>query len=97
AMNSSFRVMSPRSCPRAQIGQDKAWVRFSRLGDWVPRSDLRTVCSSVAVIGHLVLSGAALGVLPGKMMEAEALAGRICGRFQRSTMAGFTRAMPMAA
>ena len=54
---------------------------FRQIKDWFATAGLEPqrldVCSSVAVIGHLVLSGAALGVLPAKMMEAEALAGRV--------------------
>ena len=54
---------------------------FRQIKDWFATAGLEPqrldVCSSVAVIGHLVLSGAALGVLPAKMMETEALAGRV--------------------
>lgn len=54
---------------------------FRQIKDWFATAGLEPqrldVCSSVAVIGHLVLSGAALGVLPAKMMEGEALAGRV--------------------
>ena len=54
---------------------------FRQIKDWFATAGLEPqrldVCSSVAVIGHLVLSGAALGVLPAKMMEAEALVGRV--------------------
>jgi DNA-binding transcriptional LysR family regulator len=54
---------------------------FRQINDWFATAGLEPlrldICSSVAVIGHLVLSGAALGVLPAKMMEAEAKAGRV--------------------
>jgi len=60
---------SPRS---AMFRQIKDW--FATAGLEPQRLDL---CSSVAVIGHLVSSGAALGVLPVKMMEADVLAGRV--------------------
>ena len=60
---------SPRS---AMFRQIKDW--FATAGLEPQRLDL---CSSVAVISHLVLSGVALGVLPAKMMEADRLAGRV--------------------
>jgi DNA-binding transcriptional LysR family regulator len=54
---------------------------FRQIKDWFATAGLEPmrldICSSVAVIGHLVASGAALGVLPAKMMETEALAGRV--------------------
>jgi len=60
---------SPRS---AMFRQIKDW--FATAGLEPQRLDL---CSSVAVIGHLVSSGAALGVLPVKMVESDVLAGRV--------------------
>lgn len=59
----------PRS---AMFRQIKDW--FATAGHEPERLD---VCSSVAVIAHLVVSGAALGVLPTKMMEADMLADRV--------------------
>lgn len=54
---------------------------FRQIKDWFASAGLEPqrldMCSSVAVIGHLVLSGAALGVLPAKMMEAEVRTGRV--------------------
>jgi DNA-binding transcriptional LysR family regulator len=54
---------------------------FRQINDWFATAGLEPqrldICSSVAIIGHLVSSGAALGVLPAKMMEAEAAAGRV--------------------
>ena len=54
---------------------------FRQINDWFATAGLEPqrldVCNSVAVIGHLVLSGAALGLLPAKMMEAEAKVGRV--------------------
>lgn len=54
---------------------------FRQIKDWFATAGLEPqrldLCSSVAVIGHLVSSGAALGVLPAKMMEADVLAGRV--------------------
>lgn len=58
----------PRSDMFRQI---KDW--FATAGQEPERFD---VCSSVAVIAHLVVSGAGLGVLPNKMLEADMLAGR---------------------
>lgn len=54
---------------------------FRQITDWFATAGLEPqrldICSSVAVIGHLVASGAALGVLPVKMMEADMQAGRL--------------------
>ena len=54
---------------------------FRQITDWFATAGLEPqrldICSSVAVIGHLVASGAALGVLPVKMMEADVQAGRL--------------------
>lgn len=50
--------------------QNKDW--FATAGLEPARLD---ICSSVAVIGHLVSSGAALGVL--RMIEPEVAAGRV--------------------
>jgi DNA-binding transcriptional LysR family regulator len=54
---------------------------FRQIKDWFATAGLEPtrldLCSSVGVIGHLVSSGAALGVLPAKMMEDEARAGRV--------------------
>lgn len=59
----------PRSAMYRQI---KDW--FATAGLEPERLDL---CSSVAVIGHLVSSGVALGVLPAKMMDNDVRAGRV--------------------
>lgn len=58
--------------PSAMYRQIKDW--FATAGLEPQRHDL---CSSVAVIGHLVTSGVALGVLPVKMMEEDMRAGRV--------------------
>jgi DNA-binding transcriptional LysR family regulator len=54
---------------------------FRQIKDWFATAGLEPVrhdlCNSVAVIGHLVSSGAALGVLPVRMMEAEVRAGLV--------------------
>lgn len=54
---------------------------FRQIKDWFATAGLEPVrldlCSSVAVIGHLVSSGAALGVLPARMMQADVQAGRV--------------------
>jgi DNA-binding transcriptional LysR family regulator len=54
---------------------------FRQINDWFATAGLEPqrldICSSVAVIGHLVLSGAAFGVLPAKMVEAEEREGRV--------------------
>ena len=54
---------------------------FRQIKDWFATAGLEParldICSSVAVIGHLVSSGAALGVLPVRMIEPEVAAGRV--------------------
>ncbi|GGH32162.1 LysR family transcriptional regulator [Alsobacter metallidurans] len=54
---------------------------FRQIKDWFATAGLEPsrldICSSVAVIGHLVSSGAALGVLPVRMIEPEVEAGRV--------------------
>jgi DNA-binding transcriptional LysR family regulator len=54
---------------------------FRQIMDWFATAGLEPqrldICSSVAVIGRLVSSGSALGVLPAKMMEADVAAGRV--------------------
>jgi DNA-binding transcriptional LysR family regulator len=54
---------------------------FRQIKDWFATAGIEPlrhdICSSVAVIGHLVSSGAALGVLPVRMMEADREAGRV--------------------
>lgn len=54
---------------------------FRQIKDWFATAGLEPVrhdlCNSVAVIGHLVSSGVALGVLPVRMMEAEVRAGLV--------------------
>jgi len=54
---------------------------FRQIYDWFATAGIEPqrldLCSSVAIIGHLVLSGAALGMLPAKMMEKEARDGRV--------------------
>jgi DNA-binding transcriptional LysR family regulator len=54
---------------------------FRQIKDWFATAGLEPVrhdlCNSVAVIGHLVSSGVALGVLPVRMMEAEVKAGLV--------------------
>lgn len=54
---------------------------FRQIKDWFATAGLEPqrldICSSVAVIGRLVSSGSALGVLPARMMEADVLAGRV--------------------
>ena len=54
---------------------------FRQIKDWFATAGIEPlrhdICSSVAVIGHLVTSGAALGVLPVRMMEDDVRAGRV--------------------
>ena len=54
---------------------------FRQIKDWFATAGLEPqrldICSSVAVIGRLVSSGSALGVLPAKMMETDVAAGRV--------------------
>lgn len=54
---------------------------FRQIKDWFATAGLEPLrhdlCNSVAVIGHLVSSGVALGVLPARMMEAEVAAGMV--------------------
>ncbi len=54
---------------------------FRQIKDWFATAGLEPerldLCSSVAVIGHLVSSGVALGVLPAKMMDNDVRAGRV--------------------
>jgi DNA-binding transcriptional LysR family regulator len=54
---------------------------FRQINDWFATAGLEPqrfdLCSSVAVIGHLVLSGAVVGLLPTRMMEAETRSGRV--------------------
>jgi DNA-binding transcriptional LysR family regulator len=54
---------------------------FRQIKDWFATAGLEPtrvdICNSVAVIGHLVSSGAALGVLPVRMIEPEVAAGRV--------------------
>jgi DNA-binding transcriptional LysR family regulator len=54
---------------------------FRQIKDWFATAGLEPqrldICSSVAVIGRLVSSGSALGVLPTKMMETDMVAGRV--------------------
>jgi DNA-binding transcriptional LysR family regulator len=54
---------------------------FRQIKDWFATAGLEPqrldICSSVAVIGRLVSSGSALGVLPARMMEADVAAGRV--------------------
>lgn len=54
---------------------------FRQIKDWFATAGLEPqrldICSSVAVIGRLVSSGSALGVLPAKMMETDVAAARV--------------------
>jgi DNA-binding transcriptional LysR family regulator len=54
---------------------------FRQIKDWFATAGLEPMrhdlCNSVAVIGHLVSSGVALGVLPARMMEADVKAGLV--------------------
>jgi DNA-binding transcriptional LysR family regulator len=54
---------------------------FRQIKDWFATAGLEPIrhdlCNSVAVIGHLVSSGVALGVLPVRMMEAEVRLGLV--------------------
>lgn len=54
---------------------------FRQIKDWFATAGLEParhdLCNSVAVIGHLVSSGVALGVLPARMMESEVEAGLV--------------------
>jgi DNA-binding transcriptional LysR family regulator len=54
---------------------------YRQIKDWFATAGLEParldVCSSVAVIGHLVSSGAAAGVLPVRMIEPEVASGRV--------------------
>jgi DNA-binding transcriptional LysR family regulator len=54
---------------------------FRQITDWFAQAGIEPsrldICSSVAMIAHLVESGAAIGVLPTKMIEPQVLAGTI--------------------
>ena len=54
---------------------------FRQIKDWFATAGLEPqrldLCSSVAVIGHLVSSGVALGVLPGQDDGNDVRAGRV--------------------
>jgi len=54
---------------------------YRQINDWFATAGLEParldICTSVALLSHLVAEGAAIGLLPAKMIEAEVDAGRI--------------------
>ena len=78
--------LGPEVRPRDLVGlpivsNQPRSAMFRQIKDWFATAGLEPLshdlCNSVAVIGHLVSSGVALGVLPARMMEAEVRAGLV--------------------
>jgi DNA-binding transcriptional LysR family regulator len=68
-------------CPLPIVSNQPRSAMFRQIKDWFATAGLEPLrhdlCNSVAVIGHLVSSGVALGVLPVRMMEADVKAGLV--------------------
>lgn len=54
---------------------------YRQINDWFATAGLEParldICTSVALVSHLVSEGAAIGLLPAKMIETEIASGRI--------------------